>query len=244
MRIARDMPCPQAPTLSLGHTGPLQTGTLWREPAAEKGLSAWFGSLVPAGNTARIERGQEIVGQDDPALFCFQVQEGVVRCVHRLEDGRRQVSEFLLPGDVFGLDAGATHAFAAEAVTEATIRKVRFSAVEAEAEADPRFAQALRQHMAAQAKAIRGRLVLLGRLTAAERVAAFLLEMNDRLGQGPLGQVDLPMCRSDMADYLGLTIETVSRCLAEMKRSGAIAVKGARILIRNRRALAPEAMLH
>lgn len=209
--------------------------------------SASLSFLAPLGRAAsivKIGKGEEIIAQDDPARFCFQVVEGCVRSLCRLEDGRRQVSEFLLSGDIFGLDSGSTHEFAAEAVTEATIRKIRLSAIEAEAEADPRFALDLRRHMAVQAKAMRHRLVLLGRMTAAERTAAFLLEMNARLGCPARGIVNLPMCRGDMADYLGLTIETVSRCLSELKRTGAISVKGAQIVVQNRRALAPGETLH
>ncbi len=213
-------------------------------PARPDSSLPLLATLGRSGCTLKVEKGEEIIAQDDPAQFCFQVIEGCVRSLCRMEDGRRQVSEFLLAGDIFGLDSGATHEFAAEAVTETTIRKIRLSAIEAEAEADPRFALALRRHMAMQAKTMRSRLVLLGRMTAAERTAAFLLEMNARLGCPTRGIVNLPMCRGDMADYLGLTIETVSRCLSELKRTGAISVKGAQIVVQNRRVLSPSETLH
>lgn len=200
--------------------------------------------LAGAGTVFDVEKGGEIAGQGDEARYCFQVVEGCARSVRRLEDGRRQVSDFLLPGDIFGLNSIDRHEFAAEAVTAVTIRRLNLLTVELRAEEDPGFSQRLRRHVTLQAKAMRNRLVVLGRMTAAERIASFLLEMNERLGSTGRGVVDLPMCRGDMADYLGLTIETVSRCLTDLKRSGAIAVKGARIAIHDRRALAARETLH
>jgi len=189
-----------------------------------------------------IEKGCDIIAQGDAADYCFEVVEGCARSVQRLEDGRRQVSDFLLPGDVFGLDAVGEHDFAGEAVTAVTIRRLRLSTVELLAEDDAAFAQRLRRHLTRQTKAMRSRIVLLGRMTAAERIGAFLLEMTERLQGSSHGIVELPMSRGDMADYLGLTIETVSRCLSDLKSRGVISVKGARIAIHNRRALTAETL--
>lgn len=201
-----------------------------------------FEALGSAGTIIRIEKGSEIIAQGDAADHCFEVLEGCVRSVQRLEDGRRHVGEFLLPGDIFGLDAAGAHEFAAEAVTTVAVRRIRLATVELYAEEDAGFARRLRRHLAAQAKSARRRLVLLGRLTAAERVAAFLLEMTERLEGATEGAVDLPMNRGDMADYLGLTIETVSRCLSDLKRGGVIGVKGPHVTIRNRRRLGAETL--
>ncbi|GAB0117331.1 helix-turn-helix domain-containing protein [Acidisoma sp. 7E03] len=201
-----------------------------------------LGSAGSAGTLVHVEKGAEIVAQGDAADHCFEVVEGCVRSVQRLEDGRRHVGEFLLPGDIFGLEAVGEHELAAEAVTCCTIRRLRLTTVELLAEEDAGFALRLRRHLTRQAKSMRRRLLLLGRMTAAERVAAFLLEMSERLQDTPLGTVDLPMNRGDMADYLGLTIETVSRCLSDLKRGGIIAVKGAQITIRNRHRLGLETL--
>lgn len=205
--------------------------------------SGSLGPVESAGTLIDIEKGCDIIAQGDAADYCFEVVEGCARSVQRLEDGRRQVSDFLFPGDIFGLDAIGEHAFAGEAVTAVTIRRLRLSTVEVLAEEDAAFGQRLRHHLIHQTKAMRNRIVLLGRMTAAERIAAFLLEMTSRLETRAQGIVELPMSRGDMADYLGLTIETVSRCLSDLKRSGVISVQGARIGIQNRRALTAD-MLH
>ena len=198
--------------------------------------------LAPAGTVMRIERDAQIVAQGDRAQYCFLVVSGCVRTVKVLEDGRRHVGAFLLPGDVFGWEAAERHAFAAEAVTPAAVRRTRLSTIEDRADADPAFARRLRQYVAAQGRMAQEHLVLLGRKTASERIASFLLQMHERLG-GPgrsaAGQavVELPMSRADIADHLGLTIETVCRQLTELRRHGVIAVERTRIAIRDQRAL-------
>lgn len=207
------------------------------KPAPDDCACHMLNSLSGSAVIFEIARGAEIVAQGESAEYCFQVMEGCVRTVRRLEDGRRQVGEFLLPGDIFGWETIGEHEFAAEAVTPVTVRRLRLTAIEERADEDRVFAQRLRRYVAGQVKVARGRLVVLGRLTAAERIAAFLLEMNTRLGGSAKAAVELPMCRTDMADYLGLTIETVSRGLTELRRRGAITVKGAWIAIHDRRAL-------
>ncbi|HET9147461.1 MAG TPA: helix-turn-helix domain-containing protein [Acetobacteraceae bacterium] len=181
-------------------------------------------------------RNSEIISQGGASGHCFLVVSGCVRTVRMLEDGRRQVGEFLLPGDVLGWEAPGGQEFAAEAVTDAVLRRFSLRAIEERADANPAFAQGLRRYAAGQFRNMRGRLVMLGRMTACERIAAFLLEMSERLRC--LGRaIDLPMGRADMADYLGLTIETVSRGLGELRLRGAISIEQRRIIIRDRGAL-------
>jgi CRP/FNR family transcriptional regulator, nitrogen fixation regulation protein len=194
-------------------------------------------SLAPTAATVQVNRGTEIIAQGDEAEYWFQVVHGCVRSVRLLEDGRRQVGEFLLPGDVFGWEALGEHEFAAEAVTQVTLRRFRLGAIEEHADRDRIFAHRLRRYIADQVRITRGRLVLLGRLTAAERIASFLLEMSERLNCPGKAVIELPMCRADMADYLCLTIETVSRGLTELRQLGAIAVERTRIVIHDRHAL-------
>jgi CRP/FNR family transcriptional regulator, nitrogen fixation regulation protein len=194
-------------------------------------------ALAPMAKTLHVGRGAEIIAQGDPAEYCVQVITGCVRTVQLLEDGRRQVGAFLLPGDVFGWETVGEHEFAAEAVTPVTLRRFRLAAIEDRADTDRAFAQKLRRHIAEQIRVTRGHLTLLGRLTASERIAAFLLEMNDRLRGREKTTIELPMCRADMADYLCLTIETVSRGLTELRQSGAIAVERSHIAIHDRGAL-------
>ncbi len=189
------------------------------------------------------------ITEGEGPVYCFQIVSGCVRAVRLLEDGRRQVGAFLFPGDVFGWDASGPQDCAVESVTPVTVRRFRLAAVEECAAHDRGFARCWRDYIIAQARLGRERLMLLGRRTAAERVAAFLLEMHARLNAAepaPLGAMGgatlhLPMSRADVSDYLGLTTETVSRVLSGLRRRGVIAAAGPRIVIRDPRALAPTA---
>ena len=209
-------------------------------PAMEAGLIAdsLLGPLVLVATSLQFDRDAEIIAQGERAEYCFQVISGCVRTVRLLEDGRRQVGEFLFGGDVFGWDAVGENEFAAEAVTPVTLRRVRLSTVEERADEDRAFAHRLRRYTADQVRVARARLVLLGRKTAAERIACFLMEMCDRLRCPGESVIELPMSRADMADYLGLTIETVCRGLTELRRQGTITVERTRVAIQDPRALA------
>ena len=220
-----------------GHLGaPAHSGI---SPSALENLDEdLLGSLAMVATTLHFERDAEIIAQGARAEYCFHVISGCMRTVRLLEDGRRQVGEFLLAGDVFGWDAVGEHEFAAEAVTPLTLRRIRLSSIEDRADEDRGFAQRLRRYTADQVRIARARLVLLGRKTAAERIASFLLEMVDRLNSPSEAVIELPMSRADMADYLGLTIETVCRGLTELRRQGTIGVERTRVVIRDSRALA------
>jgi CRP/FNR family nitrogen fixation transcriptional regulator len=199
-------------------------------------------TLALTATTIRLERDNEIIAQGAAVEYCFQIVSGCVRTVRLLEDGRRQVGEFLFSGDVFGWETVDEHEFAAEAVTTTTLRRLRVRAVEDRADSDRVFAQTLRRYMAGQIRLTRSRLILLGRKTASERIASFLLEMRERLqGLDHASQdrttLDLPMSRLDMADYLGLTIETVCRGLGELRRHGMIDIQRTRVTILDRQAL-------
>lgn len=183
------------------------------------------------------EAEAKIIAQGEQVEYCYEIVTGCVRTARLMSDGRRQVGEFLLPGDIFGWEALGEHEFGVDAVTPVTLRRVPSSVIEQRADNDPAFAQQLRQYSAAQVRATRRRLVLLGRKTAAERVASFLLEMGDRLPASENSVLRLPMSRGDVADYLGLTVETVCRGLAELRQRGIIVVERARIAILDRRAL-------
>ncbi|MGH7119477.1 MAG: helix-turn-helix domain-containing protein [Acetobacteraceae bacterium] len=187
--------------------------------------------------TVRAARDEEIVGQGEPAKYCHFVLSGCVRTVRLMRDGRRQVGEFLFAGDLFGWEALGEHHFGAEAVTCVTHLRYPQRRLEALAERDRIFAAQLRALTAGQLRANRDRMVLLGRKRAAERIATFILEMAARPGAEAETSIDLPMSRTDIADYLGLTIETVCRGIARFRREGLIAAERTRIVIRDRRAL-------
>ena len=188
------------------------------------------------GAPIRFERNTEIYGQDEPADYLYQVVTGAVRTHKLLSDGRRQIGAFHLPGDVFGLEAGPVHRFSADAVSGATIRVARRSAIVAMAARDIDFATELWTLTAEKLERAEDHMLLLGRKNAEERVASFLLEMAGRFASELT--VELPMSRQDIADYLGLTIETVSRTLTQLESKAAIELPSSRrINLRNRSAL-------
>jgi CRP-like cAMP-binding protein len=152
-----------------------------------------------------------------------------------LADGRRQVGGFYLPGDMFGLEPGDEHTFSAEAIAESKVLVIKRSAVTALAERDSEVARQLWSLTGRELSRVQDHILLLIK-SAHERVATFLLEMAERVSGG--NAVDPSMSRQDIADYLGLTIETVSRTLSHMESLATIEVPSSRrIVLRNRAAL-------
>jgi CRP/FNR family nitrogen fixation transcriptional regulator len=180
-------------------------------------------------------RNSEIFGEDEPADYVYKVVSGAARTYKVLNDGRRQIGAFYLPGELFGLEAGNEHHCSAEAVSDSTILVIRRSALIGLAGRDGEVARQLWTLTARELERVQEHMLLLIR-SAQERVACFLLEMAERLATADT--IELPMPRQDIADYLGLTIETVSRTLTHLETSAAIAVPTCRrIVLRNRTAL-------
>lgn len=188
------------------------------------------------GVPMRFERNTEIYGQDELAEYFYKVVTGAVRTYKLLSDGRRQIGAFYLPGDVFGLDAGETHRFCAEAISDTSVRLAKRGTVVSMAASNSDLATELWTRTAEKLERAEDHMLLLGRKTAEERVATFLVDMARR---GPTGQtIELPMSRQDIADYLGLTIETVSRTLTQLESNDTIELPSSRrINLRNRSAL-------
>lgn len=177
--------------------------------------------------------GEELFGEGEPADYAYQVVRGAVRSYKLLSDGRRQIGAFYLPGDIFGLDLVGGHSSTAEALILTKVRTVRRRSLEAAAAADPDVACELWRMTAGNLRHAEEHMLRLGRKTALERVAAFLLEMDQRLSNA--GMSSLPMGRHDIGDYLGLTLETVSRSLARLQKEGIVGFCNARqIVLRNR----------
>jgi CRP/FNR family nitrogen fixation transcriptional regulator len=181
-------------------------------------------------------KDEEVYGEDESAEYVYQVVSGSVRSYKLLSDGRRQIGAFYLPGDVFGLESGPTHRLTAEAVADTTVRLVKRRNLEQAAGITVQVAQSLWAMTAGELRHAEDHMLLLGRKNAMERVASFLLEMDRRLAG--TGMVALPMCRRDIGDYLGLTLETVSRALSQLHGDGVLGFSGARqIVLRNRQHL-------
>jgi CRP/FNR family nitrogen fixation transcriptional regulator len=168
------------------------------------------------GATRSFGRDQEVFGEGEPSDYVYKVASGAVRSFRILADGRRQISEFHLPGDVFGIELDDARRIAAEAIVEATLVVARRSQLLADAAGG----SALWRKACGDLRRSQDHALTLGRRSASERVAAFLLEMAERTEAGAV--LDLPMSRQDIADYLGLTIETVSRTITGLQAEGLI----------------------
>ena len=166
----------------------------------------------------KYRKGTEIFGEQEPADYIYQVVEGAVRTHKLLSDGRRHIGAFHLPGDIFGLDNGDFHRFTAEAIVDTTVRLVKRQSLERATKTEPAMVRSLLTMTTANLQHVENHILLLGRNTARERVAAFLIEMNGRLKSA--GVIALPMNRRDIADYLGLAFETVSRMFRAFERNG------------------------
>jgi CRP/FNR family nitrogen fixation transcriptional regulator len=169
--------------------------------------------MRPAQPTSYYPAGAEIYGQGDRARNLYQVTFGAVRVYRLLADGRRQISAFHLSGEVFGFEPDATHHFFAEAIGATGIRVLYPTP-------GTNYSQEILPMVLKDLSRAQEHLLVVGRQNAVERVAAFLLDMYER--QGGLSQFELPMSRTDIADYLGLTIETVSRVFSKLKEQAII----------------------
>jgi CRP/FNR family nitrogen fixation transcriptional regulator len=199
------------------------------------GVLTGVAGLVATEFTYR--KDEEIYGEDETAEYVYQVIRGAVRTYKLLMDGRRQIGAFHLPGDVFGLETATTHRLAAEAILDTTVRLVKRRSLEQAAQTDVRVARDLWSITSGELRHAENHMLLLGRKTAMERVATFLLEMDRRLTATCM--IALPMCRRDIGDYLGLTLETVSRSLSELQAKGVVGLSGARqVVLRDRQRLA------
>lgn len=172
----------------------------------------------------KYRRNGEIFGEGEPARYVYQVIDGAVRSYKLLSDGRRQIGAFHLAGDIFGLENSGDHRFTAEAIVDTTVRLVKRVSLAYVAENDATVARDLLNMTATNLRHAEDHMLLLGRKTSLERVAAFLLEMDTRLTAA--GVMALPMCRRDIADYLGLTLETVSRALSVLHDKGILGFLG------------------
>lgn len=174
-------------------------------------------------NEFKYRKGAEIYGEKEPAEHIYQVKRGAVRSYKLLSDGRRQIGAFHLMGDIFGLENGDKHRFTAEAVVETTVRLIKRESLQVIAETDAVVARNLLSMTTRNLEHAENHMLLLGRKTAVERVAAFFAEMDSRTGACTMS---LPMSRRDIADYLGLTLETVSRAVSRLHCEGVLSFVG------------------
>src|SRR5215831_19845033 len=192
----------------------------------------------PQGITLRLAKGEELFAEGEAAEYFYKVVAGTVRSYKLLSDGRRQIDAFHLAGDIFGIEAGAEHRFSAEAVGGVAVIAYRRSALDRLTREHPAFGEQVMSAMIRSLERAQDHMLLLGRKTAQEKIATFLLDMAERISDDD-EHFDLPMLRNDIADHLGLTIETVSRTLNQFDREGLIRLPAASrsVMLRNRAAL-------
>jgi CRP/FNR family nitrogen fixation transcriptional regulator len=221
------------------HTAPsalrqINPGLARPAPGAQSGMTS--DALGVDGVRMIYGRNEEIFGEGEPAACVYRVLKGVVRTYRILSDGRRQVAEFFLPGDVFGLEAGEDHRTSAEAVIECELVSIRRHQLADRAMADSPTGHKLWSLTLHHLRRSEEHMLVLGRKNACERVAWFLMDMSERIPAPD--RLDLPMSRQDIADYLGLTIETVSRTMTQLQDDGMITLPSCRhVVLRNRHGL-------
>ena len=224
-------------THTLTHRGTLRQATVVRPMRSPPSVSRHVNgtSIELMGAPMPFSRNAEIYGENEPAEYIYKVISGTVRTYKVLNDGRRQIGAFYLPNDIFGLEVGNEHTFSAEAITDTRVVVVKRSMLMTLAGRDPGISRELLTLSGSELRHVQTRMLLLVK-SAEERVAGFLLEMAERASGGNV--VELPMTRRDIADYLGLTFETVSRTLRSLADKAAIEIATPRrIVLRNRSAL-------
>lgn len=180
--------------------------------------------LEQLGQRLRYRPNEPVFSQEEIATSCFNVLEGVMRLYKLLPDGRRQIVGFALPGDFLGIAVNGRHGISADAVGPVVVcRFVKKSFVRF-VDQRPNVLRRINEFVTRDLDEAHDQMVLLGRRSAEEKVATFLVKWRERLAQ--IGQIfaitPLPMSRQDIADYLGLTIETVSRTFTKLERDGVI----------------------
>ena len=188
------------------------------------------------GTVVSLSRDQALFFEGDRAEYCYKVLTGAVRSLRLLADGRRHVGDFHLPGDFIALEAEDVYRFTVEAVNDAAVMRYSRSAIDRLIQQHPGLGRRLLGLVCGGLSAAQSQMLLLGRKNATERLASFLLNMSERSGDAQ--HITLPMTRSDIADYLGLTIETVSRVFSQLRSQGVIQLKASsEVLVKSRDAL-------
>ncbi len=185
-----------------------------------------LGRLAAIAGTRRIDAGAQLIQEGEPARDVFTLTEGMLKVYKLMPDGRRQITGFMIPGDLIGLAYGDHYVYSAEAVTGAVACRFRRRSLLDLMVDHPELEHRLLSRASNELAAAQAQMLLLGRKTARERVASFLFQLAERQNLKEGEPMPLPMSRGDIADFLGLTIETVSRTLTLMRKSGLIALPG------------------
>jgi CRP/FNR family nitrogen fixation transcriptional regulator len=197
-----------------------------------------FDALKTIGTVSRFSRRETIFNEGDPANYSFKIISGAVRLCKMLTDGRRQIAEFRLAGDFFGLESGDEHVLTAEALSDVVVARYARTRLDRLEDDEPTLRRSMMTMLRRDLNSAQQHLIMLGRQTAKERVASFLFQLAERQDAQDGGSIEVPMGRQDIADYLGLTIETVCREITNLKRQRILSVPDRHhLVIRNMEAL-------
>lgn len=199
-----------------------------REAPASSAMEGLARKSLPA----YLKRGKHLYHEGDEVERIYQVEHGVVRLTRTLENGRRQVIAFGYPGDIVGFPADGCHHTDCDALVDTKLRSYRRAALD-DGEGDPELHMALLRAALNEISTMQDHVMMLGQKSASEKVASFLNVVTRSYGEdlGAYRQIHLPMCRGDIADFLGLTTETVSRAFTALRKSGVITLDGAQTII-------------
>lgn len=202
----------------------IETRSYAQRPKQDARESRALEDRLTHASERRIEAKEHVFCEGDPRSHVYRVEEGVIAIYKTLFDGRRRIIDFAYPGDFIGLGVLGEHIMSAQATCPARVRCLSASALESLAETDASLALKLYKSVCQDLLAARSLLVTVGQRSAVERMAAFLLALHRR-GSDANDVIKLAMRRSDIADLLGLTIETVSRTLTKLREMGVIEVE-------------------
>ena len=174
-----------------------------------------FDEMLSDQSSRTLEPGQHLFHQGDDDRNIYKIESGLVRLYRVLNDGRRQIISFRFAGDILGFEAGTKRHCGAEAVTPVKVRSLDQNSAYRRLRDEPALAPQLVSLLSQELENARGQIAVLNRRSAIEKLAAFILELHRR--QGECGTVEIPLSRTDIADFLGLTIETVSRNLTKLR---------------------------
>lgn len=219
-----------------------RSGAISQQPASSSAAIARSGqldaliALEQIGTRRSFSRDEEIYAEGDASDYWYRVVSGTVRICKWLADGRRHIAEFCFVGDCFGLPASGTRAATAEAIGDVVVMRYPQRASDRLIDESPRLARQMYDRTLRELTQTQTHTLVLSRMTAPERLASFLLEIAERWDTPRA--IDLPMSRYDIADYLGLTMETVCRTFTALKRDGLITLPTPqRVELRDREAL-------
>jgi CRP-like cAMP-binding protein len=205
----------------------------------QHGISDHLARLKDHAVRQRFHRGETVAAAGDAAAYIYVVGAGCLRLTHRGRDGRRHIADFLFGGDVWGLGDARSFALSAEVVSPATVIAYPRQVFERLGEGNNRLRTDVFAHLCDSIQRAHEHLFLLSCLSARERVATFLTRMMHKPQLVYGDRVDLPMGRQDIADHLGITVETVCRILAALRTEAVIEVPNAHyVVIRDAAALA------